>query len=215
MFTNKKPVYLFSISDHKEAIHVNSLEITFFQPSIDFHLYDGFLLTSKQGVAALRHYKKSTYIDIPALCISKATAKSYEELGGKVLDIGKGYGDTLVTLVKKYPKTKRWLYLRAEKVASDFVSVLKNEGYFIDEAIVYKSECSKEILNVTVEENAILIFTSPSSIHCYLKNHTILNTQQVVAIGNTTARALDPAIKYSIAPEPTITSCLETIKNLR
>jgi len=209
-----KPIYLFSISSHPDAIHVNSLDVTFFKPQIDFSKYDYLIITSKQASKALQRYNTQDYIDIAALCISKQSAKSFEALGGKVLRVGGGYGDTLVDAIEQYPKSTKWLYLRAEVVASDFVSQSKKNGYDIDEAIVYKSECSKAIKDVDVEDEAVLIFTSPSSVQCFLKNHTIKPSHQVVVIGATTAKALPNGIDCLIASEPTIQNCFNLLENL-
>ncbi|NPA66724.1 MAG: uroporphyrinogen-III synthase [Epsilonproteobacteria bacterium] len=207
-----RSIYLFSISSHKDAIHVNPLEITFFQPNIDFSDINYLILTSKQAVKALQNYDKKEYIDKKALCISKATAKAYEDIGGEVLATGKGYGDTLIAEIQKYPKKIKWLYLRAKIVASDFCTVLKSQGYIIKETIVYESNCSQEILHVNVPKNAILIFTSPSSVKCYLKNHTFLKTQHIIVIGKTTAKTIPEDINYTLSPDTTVQSCIEIAK---
>jgi len=207
-----RPIYLFSISSHPDAISINSLDITFFKPEIDFSQYDALIITSKQASKALTQYDQEAYIHLPALCVSVASAQSYEELGGKVLDIGGGYGDNLVDKIQSYPKEKKWLYLRAKVVASDFVSICKTEGYDIDEVVVYESDCSKAIENVKVQENAILIFTSPSSVKCFLKNHTFTHKQSVIVIGKTTAKALPEDIKYILSDKTTIDSCIQIAK---
>jgi len=210
----KLPIYLFSVSSHPEAIHINSLTVTFFKPKIDFTQTTYLILTSKQAVKALEQYDKEEFIKKKALCISKATAKAYKELGGEVLEVGKGYGDTLVDTIKSYPKESRWLYLRAEVVASNFVDLLQKDGYTITEAVLYKSECSKEILKAEVETDAILIFTSPSSIKCYLKTHTLFSSQKIIVIGKTTAKALPKDINYTLSPDTTVESCIQIAKNI-
>jgi uroporphyrinogen-III synthase len=217
-----KPVYLFSISSHPDAISINSLAITFLKPTIDFSKYDYFIVTSKQTSEALKQYlhPKSTslhsftaHVELkPALCVSVASAKSYESLGGEGLDIGAGYGDNLVDKIKEYPNTKKWLYLRAKVVASDFVSTCRGEGYDIDEAIVYESDCSQEILDVHVEDNATLIFTSPSSLKCFLKNSCIKKSHSIIVIGKTTAKALPENVAYKLSSKTTIKSCFELIR---
>jgi uroporphyrinogen-III synthase len=208
----RKPIYLFSISSHPDAISINSLDITFFKPKIDFSQYDALIITSKQASKALQAYDREDFIDLPALCVSTQSAKSYELLGGKILDIGGGYGDNLVEKIRSYPKTRRWLYLRAKVVASNFVEVCKKEGFLIDEALLYESNCSKEIENISVDESAILIFTSPSSVQCYLKKHKFSHQQLIVVIGKTTAKALPENVQYIISPETTIESCMSVIR---
>jgi uroporphyrinogen-III synthase len=209
---NKRPIYLFSIASHPEAISINSLEINFLKPDINFSQYDYFIVTSKQASKALEQYDKNAYITTAALCVSTQSAKSFEALGGKVLTIGEGYGDNLVEKIKSYPKSKKWLYLRAKTVVSDFVTLCQNEGYSIDEKIVYESSCSKDIFNVEVEKNAILIFTSPSSVECFLKNHILTQKQTIIVIGKTTAKAIPAGIKSILSTKTTIDSCIEIAK---
>ena len=202
-------IYLFSISSHPNVVSVNSLQIKLLKPQIDFFKYDYLIVTSKQTSKALKQYKKSEYVDKPALCVSIASAQSYEELGAKVLDIGGGYGDNLVEKIKSYPKERKWLYLRAKIVASDFASLCQKDGYNVDESIVYESECSQEILDVKVEDEATLIFTSPSSLKCFLKNSSLKESHTIIVIGKTTAKALPDGIEYKISQETTIESCIK------
>ena len=204
-----KPIYLFSISSHPNATSVNSLAITFFKPQIDFSKYDSLIVTSKQTCEALKQYETRDYIDKKALCVSVASAASFESLGGTVLDIGAGYGDNLVDKIKSYPQDTKWLYLRAKVVASDFVKVCKNDGFDIEESIVYESECSQDILDVEVEDESILIFTSPSSLNCFLKTHEISKKSKVIVIGKTTAKAVPKNTEYVLSNATTIDSCME------
>ncbi len=207
----KKLIYLFSISSHPDAISVNSLDIKLLKPSIDFAKYDYFIITSKQTSEALKQYEIESFIDIPALCVSTQSALSYEKLGAKTLDIGGGYGDNLISKIKEYSKNSKWLYLRAKVVASDFVNLCVEDGYNIDEAIVYESDCSKEISNIKVENASTLIFTSPSSVKCFLKTNDINQSHKVIVIGKTTAKALPQNIKYQISQNTTIQSCMKLV----
>ena len=209
-----KPIYLFSISSHPNAISVNSLTINFLKPAIDFSKYDYLIITSKQTSESLKQYETQEYIDKKALCVSVASAASYESLGGTVLDIGGGYGDNLVDKIKSYPKDTKWLYLRAKIVASDFVKICKNDEYDIDERIVYESDCSQDILDIKVEDESILIFTSPSSLNCFLKTHEISKKSKVIVIGKTTAKAVPKNTEYVLSQETTIDSCMEIASNL-
>jgi uroporphyrinogen-III synthase len=206
----KKQIYLFSISSHPDAKSINSLDITLLKPEINFSKYDYFIITSKQTSEALKQYEDRLLK--PALCVSVASAKSYQEIGGEVLDIGGGYGDNLIDKIKNYPKDKKWLYLRAKVVASSFVSTCQDDGYDIDELVVYESDCSKAIWDVEIESASILIFTSPSSVKCFLKNHQIDPDAKVIVIGKTTAKALPNTQKYIISDKTSIDSCIDIAK---
>ena len=209
-----RPIYLFSISSHPEAIHIDPLSITFFTPQIDFTNIDYLIITSKQAVKALQNYDKTSYMNKKALCISKASAKAFEEIGGEVLTVGKGYGDTLYETIKNYPQTTKWFYLRAETVASDFAQRLRDEGYSISEATLYKSECSADILQAEVPADAILIFTSPSSVQCYLQTHSFEDTQNIVVIGKTTAKTIPNGFNYIVSDDTSVQSCIDIAKKL-
>lgn len=205
----KKQIYLFATSKSPHAKSIKSLEVKFLKPAIDFSKYDYFIITSKQTVKALEQYDKKDFINIPALCVSVKTAAAYEKFGGKILAIGDGYGDNLVKNIKDFSKDTKWLYLRAELIASDFVQRSKNDGYCIDEEILYVSECSKEILDVRVNDDSTLIFTSPSSIECFLKNNTINPDSKIIVIGKTTADSLPAGVEYLISEKTSIDSCIE------
>lgn len=207
-----KSIYLFSTSSHPDARSINSLDIKFFKPSIDFSKYDYFIITSKQSSESLKQYEDAMLK--PALCVSKQSALSYESIGGTVLDIGAGYGDSLVDKIKEYPKDTKWLYIRAKVIASDFVSVCKDNTHHIDEVVVYESECSKDIENIKIEDDSILVFTSPSSVKCFLKTHTISEDFKVIVIGKTTAASLPKNIKYTLSNETTIDSCIDIAKKI-
>ncbi len=207
-----KQIYLFSTSTHPDAKSINSLDIKLFKPDIDFSKYDYFIITSKQISESLKQYEDSMLK--PALCVSSQSALSYELIGGEILDIGCGYGDNLIERIKEYPKETRWLYLRAKVVASDFVNVCKDDGYDIDEIVLYESDCSKEIQNVDIEDDSVLIFTSPSSIKCFLKNHSIGQDSTVIVIGKTTAKSLPKEVSYLISNDTTIESCIDLAKKI-
>ena len=207
-------IYLFSTSSHPKAISVNSLEISFFKPDINFSDYDYMIITSKQAVVALKQYKTLDFLSKKALCISKQSAISYENIDGEVLAIGGGYGDNLTDIIQSYPKNTKWLYLRATEIASDFATICNKNGYNVSEKIVYESDCSSDILNSSAAKGATLIFTSPSSVICYMKNNTISPFENIIVIGKTTAKMLPKNINYHVAKETTIESCIDLADKL-
>lgn len=200
----QKPIYLFSATPYPDVIHINSLDFTFFQPYIEFSKYDFLILTSKKAVDALGFYDKKEYINIPALCISEFTEEYYKSVGGKILYVGNGLGSDLISVIDSYKKDKKGLYLRAKEIAGD--------GFNIDEAIVYESRCSNEILSFRLnDEECTLIFTSPSSVRCFLKNNTISYNSKVIVIGKTTAKSLPNGVKYMIPKKNSIKESLRML----
>lgn len=204
-----KSIYLFATSKSKHAKNIKSLDVRYLKPDIDFSKYEYLIITSKQTVKALEQYDKKDFIEIPALCVSVKTAVAYEEFGGKILGSGDGYGDNLIKNIKEFSKDTKWLYLRAELIASDFVQKSRDDGYSIDEEILYVSECSQEILDVRVNDDSTLIFTSPSSIECFLKNNSIHPDAKIIVIGKTTANLLPQDVEYIVSESTSIESCIE------
>ena len=203
-----KPIYLFSLTKHDDVTHINTLHVEYFTPTIDFDTYDYLIITSKQVLEALKSYGDG-WKSKAVLAVAAPTAKAVKATGGKLLEYGMGYGDDLVKIITSYPKEKKWLYLRAKEVASDFAAVCKSEGYNIDEVVVYETSCSEELLHVKVEDDATLIFTSPSSVKCFLKHHDMKPSHNIVVIGKTTAKAIPLHVKYKVANEPTMQSCIQ------
>lgn len=204
-------VYLFSLSSHPDTINVKSLDVDFLKPFIDFSSYDYLIITSKQSVQALKQYDSLEYLSKKALAISKKSAQAFSQIGGSLLEIGGGYGSNIIKNIQTYPKSTKWLYLRAQTVASDFAKECRDDGFLIDEAIVYETQCSQEIAKINVPQNATLIFTSPSSVVCYLQNHSIYEQNRVVVIGATTAKELPKNVKYTISNETSIQSCVDLL----
>ncbi|MDD5158084.1 uroporphyrinogen-III synthase [Sulfurimonas sp.] len=204
-----KKIYLFATSKNENTINIKSLEVRFLKPFINFLDYDYLIVTSKQTVKALEQYNKEDFIATETLCVSQKTAVAYENFGGKVLAVGDGYGDNLTEFIEKFPKDTKWLYLRAELIASDFVQKSRDSGYLIDEEILYVSECSQEILDVRINDDSTLIFTSPSSISCFLKNNTLHKDAKIVVIGKTTAQELPDGTDFYISKATSIESCVE------
>ena len=209
-----KEIYLFSTSSHPDAMSINSLEIKLFKPEINFSDYDYLIITSKQAVNALKQYEISEFSNKKALCVSKQSALSYQNIGGKILTVGSGYGDNLIKIIQNYPKDTKWLYLRATKVASDFAIICNKSGYNISQKIVYESNCSSQILKSIATKGATLIFTSPSSVACYLKNNTISPFDDIIVIGKTTAKMLPDNVSFHKANEPNIQSCIDLAHKL-
>ena len=158
--SHKLPIYLFSKTSHPDVNYIPILSTEFFQPDIDFSNYDAIVLTSKQAVTALEKISKQ-WTDIPVLTIADLTAAMAEKAGASVMSKGNGYGDSLADIIINGYAQKRWLYPRPEVVASDFSQKVRNAGVNLEDAIVYKTSCNAEAGRENIEDDAILIFTSP------------------------------------------------------
>lgn len=203
-----KPIYLFSLTKSDEVTHIPTLHVRYFTPEINFLHYDYLIITSKQIFNALLEYD-DRWKSKKVLAVGTSTTQALKNADGELLECGNGYGDNLAQIITTYPKETKWLYLRAKEVASDFVTLCQKKGYKIDELVLYETACEEELLHVRVEDGATLIFTSPSSVHCFLKGHDFKPSHTIIVIGTTTAKALPLHVRYKIADEPTLQSCIQ------
>jgi uroporphyrinogen-III synthase len=203
MNLTKNSIFLFSKTSHPDVTHIPILETRFLQPEIDFSRYDAIVLTSKQAVTALEKVSPE-WKAVPALCVASKTAEMVREAGGRLLEAGDGYGDSLADIIINKYASYRWLYPRPRVVASDFKERVVNAGVKMDDVIVYETSCNRACQSITLPADATLIFTSPFTIACFLKLFELKASYKVVVIGKTTAQALPNNIKYYMPDETTV-----------
>jgi len=210
----KSKVFLFSKTAHSEVTHVPILNTTFLQPDIDFSAYDAIVLTSKQAVTALEKISPE-WRKVPALSIASKTEEMVKSAGGKLLDRGDGYGDSLDDIIARRYGAMRWLYPRPKVVASNFQERVKARGVEIDDAVVYETSCNEACRETKLPDDAIVIFTSPFTIACFLKFHIFKSSYQVIAIGRTTASALPEGVTYVMPETPNVDACVSLAKEMK
>ena len=208
-----RPIYLFSKTFNAEVTHVPILLTEFFQPRIDYSRYDAIVLTSKQAVTALEKISHD-WVRLPVLSIADATAKQTRDAGATVLEHGGGYGDSLAEIIRNgYPQW-RWLYPRPEVVASDFAERVAAAGVSMEGVIVYKTTCNADVAALELGDDAILIFTSPLTVACFLQQHQLHPSHTVIAIGATTASALPDTVAILMPQKPSVQGCVDLAKTL-
>lgn len=208
-----RPVYLISKTPYPDVIHIPILTISFLTPDIDFTDFEGIIVTSKQAVAALQNYPLD-WSSIKCIAVSEATAQCAREAGGKQIETADGYGDSIPDLLNTKVRNGKWLYLRPKTVASDWVDTARKYGFKIEEAVVYETRCNENAAHVAVADNGVLIFTSPSAIKCFLHNYPILPTHTIVAIGETTQKALPSGISSFVSKSSSVASAVALARQI-
>jgi len=208
-----KTIYLFSKTPYEGVLHVPIIKINFLHVSVDLSQYDALVMTSKQAPQALELIDKN-WKNIPVIAISDSTAKSVEKLGAKVLHVSGGYGDNLYDDISEKFSNLKILYPRAEVIVSTFSKRLKEEGIDIDEVIVYNTTCNSDIELQSIEDDAVLAFTSPSAITCFLKKFSFKDTHKVVVIGTTTQKRLPLHVKSELSEKTTMKSVIDLAKKI-
>jgi len=194
-------------------IHVPILSIHFLTPLINFVDYDGIIVTSKQGALALKHYSPDLG-RVHVVCVGEATAHAMKQLGAVHVTIADGYGDAIFDAIKTNQQQKKWLYCRPKMIASSWPARAREEGMIIDEVILYETACNAEMEESEIADNGVLIFTSPSSVECFLKHYELLPTHSIVVIGTTTQKALPFGIPSTLSERTSVESCVEKGRKL-
>jgi uroporphyrinogen-III synthase len=209
-----RPIILVSVtpSDDPDVTHMPLLATKWLEPRLDLSRFDGIIFTSKNGIDALERIDPS-WKKLPVLCVGKATRQKADALGATILDTADGYGDGVGELLRTRYRDKKWLYARPKVVASDFVRKARDSGIAVEEAVVYETVCRAEAVDDAIDANAVLIFTSPSAVQCYLTRFALHGTQTIVVIGRTTERTLQ-GHDVHVAAEPTVAACIALAKQL-
>ena len=92
------------------------------------------------------------------------------------------------------------------------VRVYRNSGdneypeILVDELVTYKTSCKKS--NISLEDNSIFIFTSPSGVECFFNQYSWNDSYKAIVIGKTTAKYLPKEVHYTISSETSIDECI-------
>ncbi len=210
-----RAIYLLSPSSKEGTIDLPMIDFTVTAGSIDFSNSDTLIFTSKQAVITADKIDPS-WKNYPCIAIGPATKKQIENLGGKVIYYPKSfYGETLSQDISEFFRDKKLLYLRPQEVSFDSKGFLAKEGITLQEQIIYKTSCIEYAPEDMPLKDSIIIFTSPSTIHCFLKNFGWDESYIAVVIGKATKIHLPLNAEYMVADEPLIASCIEKAKEIK
>jgi len=192
-------------------------------PMIAFHLldvplvvegYDLLMFTSKQAVLSAEALNPQ-WKEIPTLAIGRATAKQIEALGGRVRYLPEHfYGEVLAEDILKLFHHQKILYIRPKEVSFDSRAFLAKAGVVLDEVIIYQTVCRAYKPSDAPPKGAVIIFTSPSTIHCFFKSFVWDKSYRAVVIGEATKRHLPHDVEVFVANEPLISSSIAKAKEV-
>ena len=182
---------------------------------LKFETCDMLMFTSKQAVVSANNID-TNWINYPCLAIGKATKRKIEELGGKVLFSPQSfYAKVLAKGIQEQFSDKKLLYLRPKEVSFDSKAYLKEQSIELEEQIIYETFCVKYLNSQKPKENAIIIFTSPSTIKCFFKNFKWDSSYMAVLIGNATQKHLPYYCDFVVSDEALIDSCIKKALEIR
>jgi len=206
-----KKIYLLSPTKKEDTIHTPTIEIKFLDREILERDFNTLIFSSKNGVKALNRVLEN-WQKFPAIAVGKGTEKEILRLNGTVLDSPESsYGENIAELILKKHSNREFLYIRPEKIVSKMPEILKDNSIKFSEATLYKTLC-REVEKI--DDNSIVIVSSPSTINCLLKYQRPPNSTIFVAIGKKSYRAVPKEFKSYIAPHQTLQSSIEFAKSL-
>jgi len=207
-------IYLLSPLPKVGTLHLPMIQFSLLKVEIDLSVCDTLMFTSKQAVKSTELLNPK-WKDIPCLAIGQATADTIESLGGKVMYQAKSfYAQTLTEDIVLEFTDRNILYLRPKEVSFDSKTFLEKVGLILQEQIIYETSCIKYKSKDKPSKNAIIIFTSPSTIHCFLENFDWDESYMAIVIGEATKKHLPENIRYKVADKSNIQMCIEKAKEI-
>ena len=211
----ERPIYLLSPLPKKGAVSLPMISFEQLAESIDFSACDTLMFTSKQAVVTAESIDPD-WKKIPAVAIGPATKRQIEHLGGRVIFQPENYyGKELAGNIANFFRDRHILYLRPEKISFDSKKYLNKSGIVLQEQIIYRTSCLSYAPSEQPPESSIIIFTSPSTIHCFLKNFTWLESYTAVVIGQSTKVHLPENSDFVVSDTPLIDACIEKASKLQ
>ncbi len=205
-------IYILSDTDIQGAKKLPVIWQRYFPPSVDIAAYDYLLFTSKNGVKAINYYTDS-WKTIPSLAIGKATAKTIEQLGGKVAFVAKSfYGKDFIKEVAKRFKGAKFLYLRPKRVATDIAAIAKELGLDVKEAVIYETLCQECDRVEPPPKGSTIIFSSPSTIRCFFGCFEWDSSYRAVVIGKKSASAMPKNIFYILFEQMSLQEIVDSLQ---
>ena len=206
-------IYLLSPLKKEGTVSLPIISFSLVATTIDFSNCDLLMFTSKQAVVSADKIDGS-WKNYPCIAIGSATKKKIESLGGKVIYAPKDFYAKMLSqdIVAKFAD-KKLLYLRPSEVSFDSKSYLEKNGIALEEQIIYETSCVKYTREDKPQKNAIIIFTSPSTIKCFFENFDWDDSYMAVLIGKATQKYLPEYCKFVVADEPLIDVCVEKAKS--
>jgi uroporphyrinogen-III synthase len=209
-----RPIYLLSPTPKEGILSLPMIRFTTVADHLELEDVDTLMFTSKQAVKVADSLD-ADWKNYPCVAIGGATKKQIEALGGRVIyHPTEFYGEVLSRDIAAFFKERKLLYLRPREVSFDAKAYLAREGIVLKEQIIYETGCLSYDHADAPKKDAIIIFTSPSTIHCFFRNFEWDESYTAVVIGESTRVHLPKEVSYVVADKPLIVSCIEKAQTL-
>ncbi|MCE7996519.1 MAG: uroporphyrinogen-III synthase [Roseivirga sp.] len=208
--------------DFRPFIQVDPISVKEFrQQKIDILNHTAVIFTSRNAVDHFFRMCQGLKIEVPAdmkyFCISEQTAnylQKYIVVRKRKIFTGSRTAQDLIEILKKH-KNEKYIFPCSNIRKEDIPNFMKDNGYQLTEAIIYKTVASdlSDLDNVYYD---IIAFYSPSGINSLFVNFSEFsqNDTRIAVFGPTTAKAARDAdliidIEAPLPNAPSMTGALE------
>jgi uroporphyrinogen-III synthase len=210
----KRPVYLLSPTFKKGTLSLPMIQFNTIADRLELGECDTLMFTSKQAVITAEAIDPN-WKNIASVAVGPATKKQIEALGGEVIFYPENfYGEKLAGNIADFFQDRNILYLRPKEITFDSKGYLLKRGITLHEQIIYETSCINYKPEDQPPESSVIVFTSPSTIHCFLNNFQWLPSYTAVVIGQSTQQHLPLNASYVVADTPLIDACIKKAKEL-
>lgn len=208
-FESLNLIYILSHKKIKNAQSLPMFDIKYLNQDINLQSYDALIFTSQNAIKALDAMNK-TWKNMPSYVIAPQTGKVVKYLGGILTYIAKKQtGNEFAHEIKDELYGKKVLYICGTKIVSKLVSILNKNDVNCDTLVIYETICKNYKKEIILPNKSIIIFSSPSTIDCFLKNVTWDDSFRAISIGKTTSKYFPEYIKPIISDNTSLEACVQ------
>ncbi|QKF69124.1 uroporphyrinogen-III synthase [Campylobacter hyointestinalis] len=210
-------IYLVSntIFNDDEIINLKVCEVVFKKFSVDLDDFDVLVLTSKNGINALK-FNDISPRNLIVKSIGEATTKSaldfgFSDVTQALSSHGKEFGMEIVNDLKN----KKVLYISAKETMSNLSFFLKKNSVDITTIIGYENVILSLDSSLKPPLNSKIIFTSPKNVEGFIRNFGWDSSYKAIAIGKTTAKYLEKFTNAFQSKVQSINECVALAKEIK
>ncbi|TQR32444.1 uroporphyrinogen-III synthase [Campylobacter sp. MIT 99-7217] len=210
-------IYLFAKAKFKGVVSIELSQISFKKIRANLNKYEALIISSKNALKALKKSEKELNLEQKIYAIGQNSAKKALKMGFKnVKFCKKANARDFFKEFKEELRRLKSLYLRAKKIAFDMSKALRAEGASSKSLICYEALYKEPRKDLSLKRPCVLIFTSPLSVSFFLKSFEFKKEDKLVAIGQSTAKALKAVCKNEIytPKKASIKECVRLARSL-
>lgn len=208
-----RPIYTLTDTVVEGAISLPIIKTVFRDFTVPKNDYDAVVFTSKNAVSGYDR-RDTSWREKCIFTIGEATRNCVHTYGTQVqYTLPQGGGNELAQAILGHSHVKRVLYPHGAVISSSLPVLLKESGIDVYEVVVYETICV-ECIDTKPPKNSIIIFSSPSSVRGFQNVCGWDESYICVAIGHTTAAAIDFCEHIFISPERTLRAAVDFAKRL-